>query len=67
MSILVPPDETQLERVKKEYFYRPPDEVEEDITQLIEWLSKQPHLPNITGKSDCIVKSNNCYHNKIKI
>lgn len=52
MSFLIPPNKAQLEYIKKEDIYRSPAELEEDITQLIEWLSKQPHLPNVTGKSD---------------
>lgn len=46
---LEPPNENQLEFIQKEEFYQPPERIEEDVTQLIEWISKQPHLPNITG------------------
>jgi len=52
MSFFIPPNKAQLEYIKKEDIYRSPAELEEDITQLIEWLSKQPHLPNVTGKSN---------------
>lgn len=52
MSFLVPPNEAQLERIKKEDVYRPAADLEEDVTQLIEWLTKQPHLPVVTGKSN---------------
>lgn len=47
---LEPINETQLEFIKKEDFYRSPESLDEDVTQLIEWLSKQPHLPTVTGK-----------------
>ncbi|XP_050522606.1 alpha-tocopherol transfer protein-like [Daktulosphaira vitifoliae] len=48
--LLQTPNEVQLENLKKEEFYQPPEHVEEDVTQLIEWLSKQPHLPNVTDR-----------------
>lgn len=48
---LEPPNETQLEFIKKEDFYQPAERLEEDAIRLIEWLSLQPHLPNITGES----------------
>lgn len=50
MIHLLPPNETQLEHIKKDKCYKSADIIEEDVTQLIEWLSKQPHLPNITGE-----------------
>lgn len=53
--ILEPMNESQLEYIKKEDFYRSNESLEEDVTQLIEWLSKQPHLPNITGVYNIII------------
>lgn len=50
LNIIIPRDESQMEAIRKEDFYQPPEKVEEDVTQLIEWLNKQPHLPNISGK-----------------
>lgn len=50
MLNIIPRDESQMEAIRKEDFYQPPERVEEDVTQLIEWLNKQPHLPNISGK-----------------
>jgi len=47
---LEPPNETQLDFIKNEECYQPPEKLEQDITQLIQWLSKQPHLPNITDR-----------------
>lgn len=47
--VLSPPNEQHEEAIKNLYFYKDPKETEEDIDALIEWLSKQPHLPNITG------------------
>lgn len=57
MSFLIPPNDAQFECIKKDDAYRPPAELEEDITQLIEWMSKQPHLPNVTGKSKFVKKN----------
>lgn len=51
MSFLIPPNKDQLEYIEKEDVFRPAAELEEDVTRLIEWLSQQPHLPNVTGKS----------------
>lgn len=53
--ILEPMNEAQLEYIKKEDFYQSNESLEEDVTQLIEWLSKQPHLPNITGVYNIII------------
>lgn len=47
---LIPPSETQIAHIKNEDFYQPLHRLEEDVTQLMEWLTKQPHLPNITGE-----------------
>lgn len=44
-------DEKQLEHIKREEFYRSDDQLDEDVTHLVEWMSKQPHLPKITGES----------------
>lgn len=46
---LIPPNEQQIEAIKQIYFYKDPEKSEDDVDALIEWLSKQPHLPNITG------------------
>lgn len=46
---LHPPNEEQLEKIKQLYFYKDPAKIDEDVDSLIEWLSKQPHLPDITG------------------
>lgn len=51
MSFIVPANDEQLSYVKAEDFYRSDAELDEDVTRLIEWLAKQPHLPNVTGKS----------------
>lgn len=48
--LLIPPNDTQLEFIKKEDCYQSADSLDQDVTQLIDWLSKQPHLPNITGE-----------------
>lgn len=50
MTYLIPPNETQIEHIKNEEFYQPLYKLDEDVTHLIEWLTKQPHLPNITGE-----------------
>jgi len=47
---LIPPNDTQLEFIKKEECYQSADSLDQDVTQLIDWLSKQPHLPNITDR-----------------
>lgn len=52
MSFLIPPNKDQLEHIEKEDAYRPAAELEEDVTRLIEWLSRQPHLPSVTGKPE---------------
>lgn len=46
---LLPPNDEHEEAIKQLYFYKNPKEIENDIDILIEWLSKQPHLPSITG------------------
>jgi len=46
---LLPPTEEQEEAIKQLYYYKDPNTLEEDIDALIEWLSKQPHLPSIEG------------------
>jgi len=47
--VLSQPNEQHEQAIKNLYFYKDPKETEGDIDALIEWLSKQPHLPNITG------------------
>jgi hypothetical protein len=49
--VLTPPNQQQEQAIKNLYFYKDPKETEEDIDALIDWLSKQPHLPNITGST----------------
>lgn len=46
---LLPPDVEHQEAIKQLYFYKDPEKIENDIDVLIEWLSKQPHLPSVTG------------------
>lgn len=46
---LIPPSDKHQEAIKQLYFYKDPATLEEDIDALIEWLSKQPHLPNVEG------------------
>lgn len=46
---LYPPNEQHEKAIKQLYFYKDPKTSEEDVDILIEWLSKQPHLPSITG------------------
>lgn len=58
MTMFLPPNEAQLEHIKKEDVYRSAAELEEDVTQLIAWLAMQPHLPNVTGMSDVCKKVN---------
>lgn len=48
--ILTPPNEQHEQAIKNLYFYKDPKDTEEDIDALMEWLSKQPHLPNITDR-----------------
>ncbi|VVC27775.1 Cellular retinaldehyde binding/alpha-tocopherol transport,CRAL/TRIO, N-terminal domain,CRAL-TRIO lipid [Cinara cedri] len=43
-------DETQLEFVTKQDYYRTDEQLDEDVTMLIEWMSKQPHLPEISDR-----------------
>lgn len=47
---LIPPNQFQIEAIKKQVFYKPPQIIDEDVTQLIEWLTKQSHLPIINGE-----------------
>ncbi|VVC40931.1 Cellular retinaldehyde binding/alpha-tocopherol transport,CRAL/TRIO, N-terminal domain,CRAL-TRIO lipid [Cinara cedri] len=47
---LLPPNNEHKEAIKKLYFFKEPEKIEDDIDVLIEWLSKQPHLPNITDR-----------------
>lgn len=47
--VLTPPNQQHQQAIKNLYFYKDPKDTEEDIDALIDWLSKQPHLPNITG------------------
>lgn len=53
---LIPPNEIQLEHIKNQDFYRLPDQLDEDITLLIEWMDKQPHLPKIKGEQTKLFK-----------
>jgi len=48
---LIPPSDKHQEAIKQLYFYKDPATLEEDIDALIEWLSKQPHLPNIEDRT----------------
>lgn len=50
MTFLVPPDEQRQLAIEQLYFYKDPSTLDEDVDALIEWLSKQPHLPNIAGE-----------------
>ncbi|VVC39729.1 Hypothetical protein CINCED_3A014696 [Cinara cedri] len=43
-------NETQMEFVTKQKYYRTDEQLDEDVTMLLEWMSKQPHLPEIKGK-----------------
>lgn len=46
---LLPPTEEHEKVIKQLYYYKDPSSLEEDVDALIEWLSKQPHLPSIEG------------------
>ncbi|VVC39727.1 Cellular retinaldehyde binding/alpha-tocopherol transport,CRAL/TRIO, N-terminal domain,CRAL-TRIO lipid [Cinara cedri] len=43
-------NETQRDFVIKQDYYRTDQQLAEDVTKLMEWMSKQPHLPEITDK-----------------
>ncbi|VVC39722.1 Cellular retinaldehyde binding/alpha-tocopherol transport,CRAL/TRIO, N-terminal domain,CRAL-TRIO lipid [Cinara cedri] len=43
-------DVAQREFVTKLDYYLPDDQIDENVTMLVEWISKQPHLPKITDR-----------------
>lgn len=47
---LIPPNEIQFENIKKQEYYQSADHLNQDVTQLIQWMAKQPHLPKIKGE-----------------
>lgn len=49
MTILLDTGKSIMFDINKEY-KRNPDLKKEDVEHIKEWISKQPHLPNITGK-----------------
>lgn len=59
---LLPPEEHHQKAIQQLYFYKDPKESEEDVDALIDWLSKQPHLPSITGTyCEYIFRNNNIF------
>ncbi|XP_050549076.1 clavesin-2-like [Daktulosphaira vitifoliae] len=48
--ILEKPTESQMKYLKTLNFYQNESKMEEDVDIIIDWLSKQPHLPNVTDR-----------------
>lgn len=49
MMVLEKPNKEQLDLIFGE-FKTTQEAVQRDVRILIEWLEKQPHLPNVTGE-----------------